>query len=295
MSRKTRQLIRSVLFCPTDKISLIEKALGIGKNSSLIADVVVLDLEDSVSPTMKERARDNIVQVMNNISEYSDRRRLPKIVVRINFSLTTEWGIEDLKLTAKVNADAILIPKVNNSFELQRTLSLRQSSRTIPIWAMVETAKGVLNAPTIADDLNIEALVFGSNDLTKDLKSFSVKDRMPLLYSMSHCILAARAAGKQVVDGVFMDIKDDDGFRDECMTGKNLGFDGNNEEPRDSLKQMLSFLCTTYRKIFDTSESSANLQRNVLSVSCRAAACDTSRRSVWLCAGPGERRGSARQ
>lgn len=229
MSRKTRQLIRSVLFCPTDKISLIEKALGIGKNSSLIADVVVLDLEDSVSPTMKERARDNIIQVMNNISEYSDQRRLPKIVVRINCALTTEWGIEDLKLTTKVNADAILIPKVNNSFELQHTLSLRQSSRTIPIWAMVETAKGVLNAPTIADVLNIEALVFGSNDLTKDLKSFSVKDRMPLMYSMSHCILAARAAGKQVVDGVFMDIKDDDGFREECMAGKNLGFDGDSE------------------------------------------------------------------
>jgi citrate lyase beta subunit len=74
MSRKTRQLFRSVLFCPTDKISLIEKALGIGKNSSLIADFVVLDLEDSVSPTMKERARDNIIQVMNNISEYSDQR-----------------------------------------------------------------------------------------------------------------------------------------------------------------------------------------------------------------------------
>lgn len=227
--KNSHQLIRSVLFCPTDKISLIEKALGIGKNSSLItADVVVLDLEDSVSPTMKEKARDNIIQVMNNISEYSNKRRLPKTVIRINCALTTEWGIEDLKLAVKANVDAILIPKVNNCTELQSTLSLLQSSKTIPIWAMVETAKGVLNSPSIADVSNIEALVFGSNDLTKDLKSFSVNGRIPLLYSMSHCILAARAAGKQVVDGVFMDIKDDDGFREECIAGKNLGFDGKN-------------------------------------------------------------------
>ncbi len=83
-------------------------------------------------------------------------------------------------------------------------------------------AKGVLNANSIAEVSNIESLVFGSNDLTKDLKSIAVSGRSPLLYSMSHCILAARAAGKQVIDGVFMDIKDVNGFQEECITGKNL-------------------------------------------------------------------------
>ena len=223
--KKANPLIRSVLFCPTDKVSLIEKALGVGKNSSLIADVVVLDLEDSVSPAMKEKARENIIQVMNNIND-SHQRKIPKTLVRINCALTTDWGIDDLKLISRVKLDGLLIPKVNNCSELQSTLSLHQSASTIPVWAMVETAKGVLNAHSIAEVSNIESLVFGSNDLTKDLKSFAVSGRSPLLYSMSHCILAARAAGKQVVDGVFMDIKDVNGFQEECISGENLGFDG---------------------------------------------------------------------
>jgi citrate lyase beta subunit len=157
--KKANPLIRSVLFCPTDKVSLIEKALGVGKNSSLIADVVVLDLEDSVSPAMKEKARENIIQVMNNIND-SHQRKIPKTLVRINCALTTDWGIDDLKLISRVKLDGLLIPKVNNCSELQSTLSLHQSASTIPVWAMVETAKGILNAHSIAEVSNIESLVF---------------------------------------------------------------------------------------------------------------------------------------
>ena len=91
---------------------------------------------------------------------------------------------------------------------------------------MIETANGVLNAHDIANSERVHALVFGSNDLTKDLRAYYTADRLPLLYSMSKCILEARAAGKLIIDGVFMNIKDEVGFRAECIAGKNLGFDG---------------------------------------------------------------------
>lgn len=217
-------LLRSVLFCPTDKVSMIEKALGLNPVSGkMIADAVVLDLEDSVSPMMKSLARENVSSVLSNIC--ATTRKLPIIAIRINCIETTTWGTDDLKLLSMRKFDAVVIPKVNSIQSLKHTIS-RIESRNIPIWAMIETAKGVLNAPSIAESNEVQSLIFGSNDLTKDLKAFYTRDRQPLLYSMSQCILAARAARKKVIDGVFMDISDEIRFREECLAGKNLGFDG---------------------------------------------------------------------
>lgn len=123
---------------------------------------------------------------------------------------------------------AILLPKVESckSIEVVSSLIYESHGSHIPLWAMIETPRGVLNAPSIAEHNDIKCLVFGSNDLTKDIKAKHTPQREPLLYAMSHCILAARCADKLVIDGVHSNFLDMEGFRNSCFQGRNLGFDG---------------------------------------------------------------------
>lgn len=140
-----------------------------------------------------------------------------------------EWGNQDISSIANIESvSAFLLPKVESYQNIESTSSLihQLHGSRIPLWAMVETPKGVLNASSIAEHPDIKCLVFGSNDLTKDMKAKHTPQREPLLYAMSHCILAARSAKKHVIDGVHSNFQDLEGFRNSCLQGRNLGFDG---------------------------------------------------------------------
>lgn len=213
-----RRLARTVLFTPSDRESAMRKAI-----MSLNADVVVFDLEDAVSPDKKKLARQNVIKLLSNgpISRC-------EVVVRVNCPRTTEWGVDDIKEISNCYISSIILPKVEDSSTVDKVSQLlsESNSRFNSLWCMIETPKGIQNVDAIASLPNIQALVFGSNDLTKELKAKHTYTREPLLYSMSKCILAARASGIQVIDGVHMKINDEKGLMDSCIQGKNLGFDG---------------------------------------------------------------------
>jgi citrate lyase beta subunit len=140
-----------------------------------------------------------------------------------------EWGKEDLSIMMQMkNINAVLLPKVESDHEVESVSKMIYSGTGshIPLWAMIETPKGVLNASSIAEHPQIKCLVFGSNDLTKEIHAKHTPQREPLLYSMSHCILAARAAKKFVLDGVHTNLQDMQEFKASCSQGRNLGFDG---------------------------------------------------------------------
>mmetsp|Transcript_11719 Transcript_11719/g.17754 ORF Transcript_11719/g.17754 Transcript_11719/m.17754 type:complete len:289 (-) Transcript_11719:38-904(-) len=210
----SRRLLRSALFCPGDKHKALKKA------STLPCDGIVFDLEDAVGPDNKITARDTVATFLN-IEQFNATR-----VVRINCPKTTEWGEEDMEIISQVdNIDAVVLPKVED-IETIEFAEYLMGSRKIPLWTMIETAKGVLRADAIASHPSVHCLVFGSNDLSKDLRAKQTPSREPLLYSMSQCILSARAHGKMVLDGVHMDLKDNDGLVASCVQGRSLGFDG---------------------------------------------------------------------
>ena len=148
----------------------------------------------------------------------------PRIAIRINCPISTEWGKEDaIQSSSLPNIDAIIIPKVDNIQLLNEAINYTNNK---PIWAMIETCKGVINCESIADHNSVECLVLGGNDLTKDMKAKFTKNRSHLLYSMSKTVLAARAANKLAIDAVYMDIKDTDGLQSDCELGRDFGFDG---------------------------------------------------------------------
>lgn len=212
----SRRLLRSVLFCPADKDRALVKAIG------LPTDAIVFDLEDAVSPNNKLYARQSICNFLNS---HPSR---PARIVRVNCPLTTEWGKEDLKAVANLSIDGVILPKVENSESIKYAVDIIDQFRKqmLPIWTMIETAKGVQNSAIIARDPGVHCLVFGSNDLTKDIRAKHTPGREPLLYSMSQCIIAARSERKLVLDGVHIDINDLDGLLASCIQGRNLGFDG---------------------------------------------------------------------
>jgi citrate lyase subunit beta/citryl-CoA lyase len=196
------------------------------------ADVVIFDLEDAVSPDSKDEARANVMTLLSELTS-STAKRNGTVCVRVNCLKTSQWGMHDLRALAKVKVDAVLLPKVEDVSIVQTALDTLDdgalwelSSLPTSLWCMIETPRGVQRAQSIADMDGVGALVFGSNDLTKDLKARHTPSREPLLYSMSQCVLAARAAGKQVIDGVHLDITDMNGLVVSCEQGRSLGFDG---------------------------------------------------------------------
>ncbi|MFM7336369.1 MAG: HpcH/HpaI aldolase/citrate lyase family protein [Tabrizicola sp.] len=201
---------RSVLYIPASRERALEKA------RDLPADAIIFDLEDAVSPEEKVRAREVLAEALG--SDYGPRAR----IVRVN-GLGTEWVEGDLAAFADhPGVDAVLVPKVNSGADLDQVAAEVQA----PLWAMLETAKGCLNAATIAAHPRLEGMVMGTNDLAKELGARFRPDRLSLMAALGTCVLAARAEGCVIVDGVFNAFKDEAGLRAECEQGRDMGFDG---------------------------------------------------------------------
>ena len=200
--------VRSVLYIPASKERALEKAKG------LACDAIIFDLEDAVAIDEKVPARTLLAETLPT-ADYGARLR----IVRVN-GLDTTWGREDV--LSVVDADAVLLPKVNSAADVDAIAALT----TLPIWAMMETPVGILNAAEIAAHPRLEGMVMGTNDLAKDLNTRHRPDREPLLTSLQMCLLAARAHGVTIVDGVYNAFKDDAGLKIECDQGRDMGFEG---------------------------------------------------------------------
>jgi citrate lyase subunit beta / citryl-CoA lyase len=209
---------RSVLYMPASN----ERALE--KTKSIPCDAVILDLEDAVAPDAKPGAREAACAAAAS-GEYGQR----EVTIRVN-GADTEWHSDDLKAACAAGPDAIVVPKVNSAdavSALVEAMAGHDAPEQTKLWAMVETPYGMLHAEEIAaasDRLTV--LVMGTNDLAKELYAEHVPGRQPLLAGLGLALLAARATGKVILDGVYNDVKDPDGFMAECWQGREMGFDG---------------------------------------------------------------------
>ncbi len=213
---------RSVLYMPGSNARALDKA------KTLPADGLILDLEDAVAPDQKDLARQQIIAAVK-AGGYGSR----EVIVRIN-SLSGPWGQADLAEIAKLKVDALLIPKVSSPGDVMtaaRALREAGADESIRLWAMMETPQAILNADSIvrtaADPASrLSVLVMGTNDLARETRARQIPGRAPMLAWLSQCILAARAYGVDILDGVYGDIQDQDGFRSECEQGRDMGMDG---------------------------------------------------------------------
>ncbi|WP_282093908.1 HpcH/HpaI aldolase/citrate lyase family protein [Epibacterium ulvae] len=202
---------RSVLYIPGSKPRALDKA------RSLPVDAIIFDLEDAVSYEEKSTARDTLAEALKQ-GGYGARAK----IVRIN-GLDTEWGRADAEAAVQMGCDAILLPKVSTAKDLD---ALAEITGNIPLWAMMETPLGMMNAAEISVHPRLEGLVMGTNDLAKELQVRFRADRLPLMTSLGLCLLAAKTHGKVIVDGVYNAFKDQEGLAQECEQGRDMGFDG---------------------------------------------------------------------
>ncbi len=202
---------RSVLYIPGSKDRALEKARG------LPVDAIIFDLEDAVAPDEKENARATLAGALEQ-GGYGNRMR----IVRIN-GLDTQWGEADAKAAAGMDCDAVLLPKVESTAQLDALAALVGDK---PIWAMMETPSGMLNAAEIAAHPQLTGFVMGTNDLAKELQTRCRADRLPMMAGLGLCLLAAKAEGIVIVDGVYNAFKDAEGLKVECDQGRDMGFDG---------------------------------------------------------------------
>ncbi|MHA1600864.1 MAG: HpcH/HpaI aldolase/citrate lyase family protein [Alphaproteobacteria bacterium] len=209
---------RSVLYMPGSNARALEKG------RSLAADALILDLEDAVAPDAKALARAQIVEAIT-AGGYGRR----ELIVRVN-NLESTWGKDDIAAVAACGADAILLPKVESAamvHEAERLMDAAGAPAETAIMCMMETPLGMLHAEAVAGaSPRLSCLVMGTSDLAKDLHASHTPARLPMLASLSLCLLAARAYGLAIVDGVHLDLADDEGFATACDQGKELGFDG---------------------------------------------------------------------
>ena len=209
---------RSVLYMPGANERALEKA------KALPADAIIFDLEDAVAPDAKAEARERVCAAVAS-GEYGGR----ELTIRAN-GLDTEWHADDLAAIAAAGPAAVVVPKINSVADVQAieaALEKHGAPDHTAIWAMVETPVAMLHAGEIASaSERLAVLVMGTNDLAKELHAEHVPGRQPLLTGLGLCLLAARATGKVILDGVYNDIKDEDGFRAECVQGRQMGFDG---------------------------------------------------------------------
>jgi citrate lyase subunit beta/citryl-CoA lyase len=211
---------RSVLYMPGANERALEKAKAIP------ADALILDLEDSVAPDAKPQARENVVRAVRS-NAYGKR----ELIIRVN-AIDTPWGVDDLKAAAEAGPDAVLVPKVARPGDIvnaARIYGAAGGADETRMWAMMETPLAIFNVREIASVhavARLACLVLGTNDLLKESRASASGGRFAILPWLSMTILAARAYGLDVIDGVYNDFKDEAGFRAECEQGRTLGMDG---------------------------------------------------------------------
>jgi len=209
---------RSVLYMPAANERALEKA------KTLPADAIIFDLEDAVAPDAKEAARPNAVAAAGS-AEYGSR----ELTIRCN-GLDTPWGADDLRAAATSGASAVVVPKVGSVAyvdEVSAILDAAGAPASLTIWAMIETPTAIFDVRAIAAHPRVSVLVMGTNDLARELRSsLGAAGRHPLVPHLATALAAAREAGKVILDGVYNDVKDLDGFRTECVQGMEMGFDG---------------------------------------------------------------------
>lgn len=209
---------RSVLYLPASNERALEKA------KTIPCDAVILDLEDAVAPDAKPAARDAACAAAAG-GDYGHR----EVTIRVN-GAATEWHRDDLAAACAAGPDAIVVPKVSSAeavLELVAAMVSYDAPQRTSLWAMVETPAAMLHAEEIASASDrLTVLVMGTNDLAKELYAEHVPGRQPLLPGLGLALLAARATGRVILDGVYNDVGDTDGFLAECRQGREMGFDG---------------------------------------------------------------------
>ena len=218
MAEETYRPRRSVLYMPGANERALEKA------QTIPADALILDLEDAVAPDAKPEALDRVCAAVQS-GAYGTR----ELTIRAN-GIGTPWHDDDLKAIAQAGPAAVVVPKVNSAAEVHQIESALEKAGApdhTKVWAMLETPVAMLHAEEIcAASERLTVLVMGTHDLIKELHGVRVPSRHPLLPSLALSLLAARATGKVILDGVYNDIKDPDGFLAECRQGREMGFDG---------------------------------------------------------------------
>lgn len=218
MSQTTFRPRRSVLYMPASNERALEKA------KTLPCDGVILDLEDAVAPGAKPEAREKACAAVRS-GEYGRR----ELVIRVNGS-DTQWHADDMRAACAAGPDAIAVPKVASAQHVRELVAEMQeygAPATTALWAMVETPGAMLHCEEIAAaSERLTVLVMGTNDLVKELYAEHVPGRQPLLPALGLALLAARATGTAILDGVYNDVSDTEGFLAECEQGRRLGFDG---------------------------------------------------------------------
>ena len=254
---------RSVLYMPAANQRALEKAKDIP------ADALIFDLEDAVAPDAKELAREQACNAAAS-SDYGNR----ELTIRCN-GLDTPWGREDILAAAEAAPSAVVIPKVDGPeylAQVSEVLDEGGAPAATEIWAMVETPAGILCVDQIAQFERTAVLVMGTNDMAKELRASITQDRHALLPYLAMCLLAARAADVGILDGVYNDIKNEEGFEQVCRQGAEMGFDGKtlihpsqvaptNESFSPSLDE-LDF----HQRVIEEFEAAQNEGRGVLTV-----------------------------
>ncbi|HQQ62339.1 MAG TPA: CoA ester lyase [Pseudomonadales bacterium] len=204
---------RSVLYMPANNSRALEKA------RELPADCIIVDLEDAVAPTAKADARTMAVDAVR-AGGFGSR----ELAIRINPE-GSPWFADDLAAVVRSGVDAVVLPKVESAATVQHVAD--QLPEGMAVWAMIETPRGVMKVDEIAlAHARLKVLVMGTSDLAKELRVPHRPDRLGFLYALSRCVVAARVAGVDAIDGVYLDIADSEGFAAICEQGKALGFDG---------------------------------------------------------------------
>jgi citrate lyase subunit beta/citryl-CoA lyase len=208
---------RSVLYMPSSNERALDKA------KTLPADAIIFDLEDAVAPDAKESARPMAVAAASS-GEYGSK----ELTIRCN-GLDTPWGADDIAAAARSGASAVVIPKVASVEyveQVSRLLNAAGAPDSMAIWPMIETPTAIFDVRHIAAHPRVAVLVMGTNDLARELRAGLVPGRHPLVPHLATALAAAREAGKVILDGVYNDVKNLEGFRDECVQGAEMGFDG---------------------------------------------------------------------
>jgi len=278
---------RSALYMPGANARALEKA------KTLPCDAVILDLEDAVAPSAKEAARQ---QVMTAVTAGGFGTR--EVIVRIN-GLDTAWWLEDLDAAAKAGPDGLLVPKVSEPTDLLtiagRLISMT-AERKIKVWAMIETPRAIINAASIAatardQETRLAGFVMGTNDLAKETGARLLPGRAPMVPWLATAVVAAHAYGIDILDGVYNDIADEEGFRRECDQGRDMGFDGktlihpNQIAPCNTAFSPSEAEITQARKIIAAFELPENRARGVVQLDGRMVErmhADMARRTVAI-------------